>query len=457
MASRTSPTSPSTTRGTTASAAACRSEPPDFESLPLEEGVALHLHRAERYKTVRLEVFLQDLLQRRRNTRLALLSRLLERGTHRLPDLRSLNRHADQLWGANLSVDIDQLGDRQVLHLVLEVLDERYVPAGEDPLEPGIVLLGEVLSDPVTQDGGFRPDYLHQEKRALRQSIAATFNDKMLYAQRRCVEEMCRGEAYGLPLLGDPADFRGISAVNLLRYHRHLLQTNPIDVFASGWFDDRRVAELTARSLAGRRRYAPIPATVPIPVAAPERPRRILERQEVSQGRLVQGYRTQTGLADPDYPALGLLNLLWGGDSQSRLFRTLREERGLCYHVGSYLEPLCGLLFVTAGVEAADFEAAIGGIADQLEALRAGRFEPGEVEAARSLLRHRLLRLEDDRAGLARLHYRQRVAASSHGRRELGRAVDAVTPEALCRVAQRVKLDTTYFLHNGQSASGRWD
>lgn len=423
----------------------------DFGSVQLADEVLLHLRREERFKAVRIEVLIQDLLQRRRNTRLALLARLLERGTRRLPDLRSLNRFTDELYGALFGVDVDQLGDRQVLHLSLEVLDRRCLPAGEDLLEPGIAFLFEVLQDPAAQDGRFRQDYLRQEKAALRLSIAAQFNDKTFYAQRRCVEEMCRGEACALPVLGDTADFRGISAARLSRYHQGLLAASPVDVFVSGWCDPGQVTDLVARSLPQRRRPARLPAVQPS-AGGGRAARCVFERQEVSQGRLVMGYRTHCGLTDAEYPALGLLNLLWGGDSQSRLFRRLREEQGMCYYIGSHMDPLCGLLFVAAGVEARDYEAATEGIAAQLESLRQGRFERGEVEGARSLLLHRLLRLDDDRAGLARLHYRRRVAGGGLGRAALAAAVARVQPQEICQAAGRLQLDTVYYLHDGQVA-----
>ena len=81
-----------------------------------------------------------------------------------------------------------------------------------------MAFLYQILREPLCEGGGFQRDYLDQEKDSLKLNIDALFNDKSLYAQRRCIEEMCRGTPYALPCLGNPRDFHGIQAVDLLQF-----------------------------------------------------------------------------------------------------------------------------------------------------------------------------------------------------------------------------------------------
>lgn len=430
-----------------------REEREDFAHLELGPGIELYLNPTPRFKTTRIDIFLRAMLQPRRNTCIALIGRLLERGTRRLPDLRAVNSFVDCLYGAVFGVEVESLGNWQVIHLFMEVLDAQYLDRSTgNLLSQGIDFLHEVLREPAQEEGGFRRDYLRQEKAALRQQIDALFNDKTLYAQRRCLEAMSRGEPFGLSPLGDPRDFRGIRATSLLRFYFDILSRHPISVFASGNLAEgiiRRWEEF----FDWERRAAPLELPTRAESQAIGGPRWICEHQEVSQGRLVLGYRTPIRLGDPEYPALALFNLLWGGDSHSRLFRYLREEGGLCYSIFSSLDPLSGLLFVTAGVEEEDGEAVFRGIEAQLEAIRRQEFAPAELEAVRTLLLDRLESLADDRAGLAQFYYRYSLVCRPCSRRQFSARLAAVKPEEVSRAASTLELDTLFFLSRDRAGA----
>jgi predicted Zn-dependent peptidase len=419
----------------------------DFVHRRLGPGLDLHLHHTDRFKSTRVDILIPALLRRPDHTRLALIGRLLERGTRQLPDLRRLNRFLDRMYGAAFAADVEQVGDRQVIHLSLEVVDNRYLLEREDLLAQGLRFLVQVLRQPVQEGEGFARAYLQQEKKALRFFVANLANDKSAYAQRRCIEEMCPDEPYGLPAYGDPADLRGIDAVRLLRFHRRVLATHPIDVFISGRPDPEYLARLAAELFAWPRQ--PLERAWGLHRgSAPSAPRQVFEAHAVNQGRLVLGYRTGASVLE-DYPALLLFNAVWGGDTHSRLFRHVREASGLCYHVASQIEPMCGLLFVEAGVEHPDYQRVRREVHRQLDVVRRGRLAEAEVEAARRVMVQRLQALDDNRDGLLRFHYHHHLAGLRWSRHDLQARLEAVTRRDLRRVSEGVALDTVYFLHGG--------
>ena len=70
------------------------------------------------------------------------------------------------------------------------------------PAEPMADLLGELLLDPLTRNGRFLSDYVESEKENLIDAIESILNDKRDYADARLLQEMCRGERYGIDRLG---------------------------------------------------------------------------------------------------------------------------------------------------------------------------------------------------------------------------------------------------------------
>ena len=416
--------------------------PGEFTRVQLADGVYLHWHGIGLYKTIRVDVCLSTPLGAPRHSLVALSSRLLARGTHKLPDVQSLNRFIDDLYGAHYSVQVDRLGEHQLIHLCLEVIDENLL--GEKGiLERGLTFLRDVLRD----GSGFQDEPLAREKNRLARQIADGFNDKLGYAQRRCCEEMCRGEPMGLSPLGNPADFATVQADELWAFHRERTAADRLDLFVSGAVRLEQVRPLM-ESLFTWERTASQPR--------PRRPRRagpqreIFECQAVREAKMVLGYRTQVAYgADgtDDYPALVLLNLMLGGDGPSRLFKHLREEEGLCYYVASHIEALSGLLFVAAGIEAAAYPQARDAVEQELQALRTGAFDPWEIEAARRLLRARLLGLAEDREGFFRYQLREGLIGGSQSPQVLWQRIEQVGVEDLTRVAGGITADTAFLLH----------
>ena len=88
-------------------------------------------------------------------------------------------------------------------------------------------------------------------------------------------------------------------------------------------------------------------------------------------------------MQDADYPALLLLNAVFGACYTSKLFLHVREERSLCYYASSSLEKYKGLMVVNSGVDFAQFETARDAILAELDACRRGEISDYELESAR--------------------------------------------------------------------------
>ena len=421
--------------------------PDDFESCHLAAGVQLHVRRTTRFKSVWVDVFQPRLMQPVAVTQLALLARLLERGTSRLPDLRALNRHTDWLYGAALSAQTIAVGPFQLLHLHYDAVDEAFLPdAEEDLLACGMRLLAEVLTDPFLEDGRLPDARVEQEKSSLRRYVESLYADRSLLAQRRSMERMCAGTPWALLAHGDPAELCGLDGPGLLQLLHDFSTTAPMDIYVCGDVDAEQVAALCTQHLPCVDRFAPVD---PIPdLPHPAAARYVREVDDVSQGRLVLGFRTNVILGAPEgeYAALVLLNLLFGGDAHSRLYSRIREEEGLCYHIGSYTEPMSGLLFVEAGVEPVDQQQLVDQVLDELLDLATVGPTIPETQRSKEVARQRLESAEDGREGLVRFHLSRRLAGVKTTRLQLLSALETVTPEQIRAVAATVVLDTEYYL-----------
>lgn len=415
--------------------------------MQLRHGVILHLLETENFKTTTVHAYLHQPLRADTATANALLSQVLPRGCEGLPSALEIARHLQRLYGAELGADIVKKGERQLLQFALEIPADRFLPGEANLFRRGLDVLARVVTRPVRQGGLLRSEFVEQERENLRRRIEGLINDKRAYAVARCFQEMCRNEPFGVYKYGRVEDLAGLDPAELTRRYGEVLRTSPIDVFVVGAVNPEEAAEAVLAAFAIPD-HAPVepPAT---PVARPvEAVHRVEERQDVNQGKLSLGLRTQTGKRDPGYDALVVANSILGGGAHGKLFQNVREKASLAYYAFSQLEGHKGVMVISSGIEFAKYEQALAIIQEQLTDLQAGKITDQEWSASLNSLMLDL-RTADDRPGAKiGLHLDGVIAGRPHTTAERVAALRSVTRDQAVAAAKKIELDTIYFLNS---------
>ncbi len=146
--------------------------------------------------------------------------------------------------------------------------------------------------------------------------------------------------------------------------------------------------------------------------------------------------------SDPDRWALSVLNHVVGGGMSSRLFQEVREKRGLAYSVYSYRSALedTGTFAVYAGTAPERAPEVLSIIDAELDRLCAERcLETAELERAKGHFKGQMaLGLESGAARMERLGRSEVTSGEVQSVDAMVAAIDAVTPEDVARVIDRV-------------------
>ena len=408
----------------------------------LLDNVYLTYVPSEKFKTSFLSAQMVAPLEKDTAGRNALLVNVLNRGTVRCPDMAAIGRELDLLYGARLEPTVRKKGENQLFGFVASGIDDRFLPKGEKLLEKLTDLLGEFYCDPATRGGRLLEEYVSSERENLADLIRSDINDKRAYAARRLLEEMCAGERYGVGRMGSAGDVEKISLQRLNSYYREVLPKGRLELFYCGSAPEKRVAGAFARAFAALPRQGnlePVP-TVRRPAREPFRV--VEEEMDVSQGKLCIGCRTDSA----DMPATMLMNAMFGGTSNSKLFLNVREKLSLCYYAGSAYHRLKGLITVSSGIEFKNYDRAVEEISRQLEALKDGQWEDWELTGARESLLSSLRTMEDSAGSLEDFVMGQAATDGDETIPGLIAALREVTGERIQEAARAVKTDTIYFL-----------
>ena len=407
-------------------------------------GVWLRAIHTEKFKSAYLSLTLMAPLERETAAENALVPYVLRRGTAVHPDMERLSAALDELYGGAVEPMVRKKGETQCVGFAASFLDDAYTLGGEPILESAAALLGELLLNPYTQDGAFCPDYTAGEKANLLDRIRGQVNDKRTYATLQLTRRMCREEAFGVDKLGDEAGVEAITPASLWRRYQALLSTAAVEIYYCGSAAPQRV------EAALRAALAPLPVCenrltpeCQVRLHAEARPR----VEEEAQGKLALGFRTGGVTCwEEDYPALVMCNAIFGGTTLSKLFLNVREKLSLCYYASSMLEKMKGLMLVSSGIEFDKYETARDEILAQLEAVRRGEIEDWELEGARRTLISGHRSTLDDQGRQEEFWLGQAAAGLDTTIEELCARFETVTREQVAQAAQKLELDTIYFL-----------
>jgi len=413
-----------------------------MEVLP---GVYLRAVQTDKFKTGCLSVNFLRPLCREEGAMNALLPSVLLRGTRRHPDMMSISVLLDELYGAGVGTLIRKKGEVQTWGFYADFIEDAYTLDGENVFAAICDFLRELLFEPVTEDGCFSRDFVESEKVNLCNSIAAEINDKRSYAVIRMLRTMCRDEQYAVSRLGDRASVEAITAEDLYAHYRRVLAASQVEVLYMGWKPQEEVARQIGMMLRGLPRAALDAAGTKI-VRSASTAQETAERMDVTQGKLSLGFRTGCTCADPEYPALQLLNAVYGGSVTSKLFQNVRERLSLCYYASSSLEKHKGLMVVSSGIEFANYAVAKSEILRQLEDCREGKITSEELEQARTYLISALKTAMDRPGSMDDFYLGQAIAGLDGTMQDQIEALRRVTPEDVAAAARRISLDTVYFL-----------
>ncbi len=375
----------------------------------------------------------------------ALMLPVLFRGSRTLPTMGAISARLDNLYGAYLDYTVRKKGELQTMGLVARFIDDQFAMGGDLLLEPVATMMGDLLCDPVTENGVFLDSYVQGEQRNLLDTIAGIINEKRSYADVRLLQELCQGEAYGVTRFGTKEGVEALTAAALYEAYRAVISTAKLEVIYCGSAPVERVEAAVVASLQAlpRLAIAPLGTTTLHQMTGGEKT--VTEALDVTQGKLGMGFACQNHQESHAMPLL-LGNNMFGGSSNSKLFMNVREKLSLCYYASSTYHRDKGIITVSSGIEFDKFEAAHSEIQAQLQAVAKGEIADWEWEGARSAVKTAYTALEDSQMSLENFYLSQAITARHETPAELIDQMLGVSREQVAQAMGQVKLDTTYFL-----------
>ncbi len=311
---------------------------------------------------------------------------------------------------------------KETTHLHARFLDEHT--------EEAFDLMAEMLLAP-----SLPPDEIDSEREVVLEEIAMYEDEPQDRVHDVLAEAIYGDHPLGRRVLGRAEVIGGIPVPEIAAYHDARYTADNIVVAAAGHVEHERIVELSGRLL------DPAPANGGAGLSgadAVEQARLSFYPKETEQYHICFG---GPGISRGDERrfALGVLDTVFGGSVSSRLFREVREKRGLAYSVGSYTHEFVdrGFVAMYVGTRGDNVAEACEIIGRELVKLRDDGVAADELARAKEHVKGRMvLGLESTSARMGRLARGVLFDIELLSVDEMLERVDAVTGDEVAELAR---------------------
>lgn len=415
----------------------------------IKKGIKLHTINTDKFKTNLVAVFLTTPLSKENVTYNAIIPSILRRGSKTMPTQEEISKSLEEMYGASFDCGIDKIGDNQVLKFYLESINDNFIPqTDENMLKTTVEKLLEIVFNPLTIDDQFNDEYVKQEKANIKQLIEGKKDNKARYAMDRCIEEMYKGTNFGLYKYGYIEDLEEMNSTNLYEYYQKLKNECKVDIFISGKLNDN-ILEMLKQNENIQNLNEREPNYIQNKLERKEKvdENSIEESTEVVQGKLVIGLDVDLEEEKLKYDTL-VYNSILGGTANSKLFQNVREKASLAYTASSSYLKNKSNIFINCGIEIGNYEKALEIIRRQIEDMKNGQFTEEDIKNSKKVIISTVKSIDDEQDTEITYFLGQELANNKVSLEDYMKIIESVTKEDIINVANKVSINTIYFLRD---------
>ena len=316
-----------------------------------------------------------------------------------------------------------------------------YAKVASSQMSTALNLLSDLVRNPL-----FDAIEFEKERLIIGEEINMVYDMPDSWVNVLVDQIMWPGHPLGQNVAGTHQSLAGINRDALTGFFYNSYHPKNMLIAVGGAFEPEQVIAETEQMM-GDWQPGSVPVFAGIPAPQTE-PRCIIEDRPIEQGHFCLAFPALSR-NHPDRYALSVLNAILGDGMSSRLFLSIREDKGLAYAVDSGLSFLqdTGSMMIYAGVDPHRAPEALQAILDELECLRNEPVPSQELRKAKEYLKGRLvLGLEDSFSRAAWVAYQTLFTNTVKSPEEVLAAYEAVTVDDVQAVARKLINPAAYNL-----------
>ncbi len=265
---------------------------------------------------------------------------------------------------------IDAFTSKEITALYAKVLNRDFSLA--------LDIMGDLLTEPL-----FDEREIEKEREVILEEYKEYMDDPEEVLSNLFYESLYPEHPLGREIIGKPRTIKKFKRNCLLKYFRKMMDPSNICVLASGAVEHKKLVSKIEEIFSNTLNKEPFIKNRKSNFKEPLVRKKVLSH--LNQTQFALGYRV-FGFPDERRFALMVANTVIGGIMSSRFFHKFREELGLVYNIGSFLDfhSDTGVFGVSMSLDHKKFEKTLSILLKEIEKLKKNGLTKKELEIAKS-------------------------------------------------------------------------
>ncbi|MBI5794282.1 insulinase family protein [Candidatus Uhrbacteria bacterium] len=294
----------------------------------------------------------------------------------------------------------------------------------------------------------YDPKEMNRERRVIIEEIKMYNENPVMHVEELLEATMFDGSPLGWDIAGDAKRMLSMTRKNVITYRDQHYVPSRMVVGLAGCVDKKALALVKKTFESVKGRHSPVAFEGfhtegdkgGQKAQTAQRLRCRIQNKKLEQIQLALGFPSY-GASDKRNSAVSLLATILGGTMSSRLFISVRERKGLCYHVraenGTYDD--VGAFMIRSGLDQARLKDAVKTILSEVEKIKKTGVTACELREAKENYRGRILLKLEESSARADWYVRQELLLDrALTPEERMKEIDAVTVSEVQQVAQDI-------------------
>lgn len=417
-----------------------------------EESYNLHVVETNKFKTIMVKINFKRKIKKDEISMRNMLVSILFESTKKYPTKRLMEIQTEELYELGYRGSNYSSGIYNVMGFDCVFLHPKFSEVGM--IESSFEFLKEILFNPNITEDGFEPKSFGISYKILEDHLNSLKENADLYSQLRLYEELEPDSIISYRKCGYPEDLENINIKNLYDYYLDVLNNDIIDIFVVGDVKAEEIKKVVSDCFDFKKRDKSSENHFYTPNIDKETVTFKSELTEFNQSKLLIGMKIKEASDFELRYVLNILNYILGGSPDSKLFQNVREKNSLCYSVSSVSQPLIGTFLIHAGINAFNYDRACSLIFEQLEDMKKGKFTLDDMKKAVLTYKNSMIEISETPDGLISL-YSGIEYLKSDTIEERIKKIESVTKEDVIILANKLILDTIFFLEGGEQNANK--
>ena len=294
----------------------------------------------------------------------SLMTRLLLQGTQKFSSI-------------DLAKELDENGIELIADMKQDYLRFRLLCLNED-FNNAIDILEDIIKNSTFSE-------FDKEKTKMKGELVAELDSARLKVSDEFVKTIYENHYYGHTCTNILKSLDKISQEDVVQSYRNIIETSRKVISIVGDIDEDSVINLITSKFENLPNNNEAVKSFSIPVLSQSKRSEVI-KEDAKQAQILKGWMIPT-FKHPDYPVMLVINTILGASGlSSRLFRELREKKGLAYTVRTSCEvkELASIFSIYIATEPSNIDTCLKGFEEEIDKIKSEVVSDDELQNAKN-------------------------------------------------------------------------